>query len=74
MKNGLRFEEALAYAESRKVVLPSEYFGTHNSKHRSQAVSIAGLSELNQIKFVIDQLASVLRDGDPLNQRLRTVS
>jgi SPP1 gp7 family putative phage head morphogenesis protein len=60
---GLPFKEAIAYAEARKVVLPGDYFGPTNALHRGQSVSIAGLAELNQIKFVIDQLNATLKSG-----------
>lgn len=64
----LSFAEALAYAKSRKVVLPNEYYGPYAAVQRSQAVSIAGLATLEQIKFVIDLVASALQDGMTFKQ------
>jgi SPP1 gp7 family putative phage head morphogenesis protein len=57
------FTEAIEYAESRAVVLPDEYYGKLVGVQRSQAVSIAGLSSLEQIKYVIDLVAAALREG-----------
>jgi SPP1 gp7 family putative phage head morphogenesis protein len=61
--NKLTFLEALAYAESRSVVLPDEYYGKLAGVQKAQAVSIAGLASLDQIKFVIDEVAKAIREG-----------
>jgi SPP1 gp7 family putative phage head morphogenesis protein len=59
----MNFVEAVEYAESRAVVLPDEYYGKLTGVQKSQAVSIAGLGALEQIKFVIDLVAESLREG-----------
>ena len=60
---GNTFLEALRYAESRGVRLPDEYYGKLVGIQRSQTVSVAGLAGLDQIKFVIDQVSKVIREG-----------
>ncbi len=57
------FQEAMAYAAKRKVVLPEDYYGKLIGLQRSQSVSIAGLAALEQIRFVVDKLADVLEKG-----------
>ena len=58
--NSVGFQEAMAYAAKRKVVLPEDYYGKLIGLQRSQSVSIAGLAALEQIRFVMDKLADVL--------------
>lgn len=60
---GFGFKEAVAYANARNVVLPDEYYGKLVGVQRSQSVSIAGQSSLEQIKYIIDQVASVIDKG-----------
>ena len=57
------FQEAIAYAESRGVRLPDEYYGKLAGVQRAQTVSIAGLSSLEQIKFVLDQVNKTINNG-----------
>lgn len=59
----LSFTEAIAYAESRGVVLPDIYYSLLIGTQRSKATSIAGLASLEQIKFVIDQVSTALKNG-----------
>ena len=61
--NGVDFQEAMAYAAKRKVVLPEDYYGKLIGLQRAQAVSVAGLASLEQIRFVVDKLADVLEKG-----------
>jgi hypothetical protein len=58
--NSVGFQEAMAYAAKRKVVLPEDYYGKLIGLQRAQSVSIAGLAALEQIRFVVDKLADVL--------------
>ena len=60
---GVGFQEAMAYAAERKVVLPEDYYGKLIGLQRSQSVSIAGLAALEQIRFIVDKLADVLEKG-----------
>ena len=61
--NSVGFQEAMAYAAKRKVVLPEDYYGKLIGLQRAQSVSIAGLAALEQIRFVVDKLADVLEKG-----------
>ena len=61
--NSVGFQEAMAYAAKRKVVLPEDYYGKLIGLQRAQAVSVAGLASLEQIRFVVDKLADVLEKG-----------
>lgn len=61
--NSVGFQEAMAYAAKRKVVLPEDYYGKLIGIQRAQSVSIAGLAALEQIRFVVDKLADVLEKG-----------
>jgi len=63
VKKNLSFKEAVKYAVERDVVLPDEYYGKLVGVQRSQATTIAGLASLEQIKFVIDAVSKVLKDG-----------
>jgi SPP1 gp7 family putative phage head morphogenesis protein len=64
----LTFQEALDYAKSRSVVLPEEYYGKLVGVQRQQATTIAGLTTLEQIKFVIDLVSAALKDGMTFKQ------
>jgi SPP1 gp7 family putative phage head morphogenesis protein len=57
------FQEAVDYAASRNIVLPDVYYGKLAGVQRSQAVSIAGLASLDQIKAIIDLVRGVLDSG-----------
>lgn len=57
------FMQAVEYARTRNVVLPQDYYGKLTGTERSRAVTIAGLAQLEQIKFVIDQLNATLSEG-----------
>lgn len=59
----LTFTDALAYAESRHVTLPAEYYGTEQSGARSRAFSIAGVASRDQLQGVLDTLVKAHRDG-----------
>lgn len=62
-KANVPFAEAINYARKRNIVLPDVYYGKLIAQQRSQAVSVAGLSSIEQIKFVVDQLDKVLKQG-----------
>lgn len=57
------FQEAIEYAASRGVVLPSEYYGSLVGTQKTKATTVAGLASLEQIKFVIDSVNKALKDG-----------
>lgn len=60
---GIGFKEAVDYAASRGIVLPEVYYGSMVGIQHSQAVSIAGLASIEQVKYVIDQMAAVMKGG-----------
>lgn len=62
-RKNVSFKEAVAYANARNIVLPDIYYGKLVGIQRSQAVSVAGLGSLEQIKFVLDKLDTVLKKG-----------
>ncbi len=62
-KRNVSYAEAIAYANARNIVLPDVYYGKLVGIQRSQAVSVAGLASIDQIKFVVDQLDRVLKEG-----------
>lgn len=55
--------EAINYANSLKVVLPDVYYGKTAGNAKVQSISIAGLTQLEHVKFVIDQVRSTLAKG-----------
>ena len=56
-------EGAVAYALSRDVVLSEEYYSSLTAIQRRQAVSIAGLAEIEQVRYVLAQVNSALING-----------
>lgn len=64
----LTFAEALAYATSRRVVLPEEYYDAEQSASRSRAFSIAGVASRDQLQGVLDSLAKVSKEGMTFDQ------
>ena len=64
----LDFLEAIAYAQSRGVVLPDIYYSVLVGTQRAKATSIAGLAALEQIKFVIDLVTSALKNGSTFKE------
>lgn len=70
----LPFEEAIAWARARRVVLPAVYFDQLRGLARAQAFTVTGLAELDQIQAVADSLAAVLETGESFTtwqQRVR---
>ena len=59
----VKFIEAIAYALSREVVLPDDYYDKMTPVQRQQAVSIAGLAQTEQIKHVMGLVNTELVDG-----------
>lgn len=67
-------ENAIAYALSRDVIVGEEYYNTLTSVQRKQAVSIAGLAEVEQIKYVMAQVNSALINGQSFEDFQRNVN
>lgn len=59
----LPFDEAIAAARARKVVLPEAYYRDLPAERRRQAFTVSGLSALDQVQAVLDQLARHLEEG-----------
>src|SRR5690349_11684161 len=57
------FDEAIAFAEARDVVLPDVYYDELQGAARAQAFTVSHLTSLRQIGQVFDALAAALRDG-----------
>lgn len=64
--------EALIYALSRNVVLPDEYYAG-SALSRQLTASITGLSQLDQIKYVMDTLNKSLATGGTFNEFQKAV-
>jgi SPP1 gp7 family putative phage head morphogenesis protein len=62
-RKNIGYKEAIDYAHARNIVLPDEYYGKLVGVQRSQAVSVAGLASIEQIRFVVDQLEKTLKEG-----------
>ena len=59
----VKFIEALAYALSREVVLGDKYYQEMTAIQRQQAVSIAGLGQIEQVKHVMSLVNKQLDEG-----------
>lgn len=66
--------DAIAYALSREVVPSDDYYDKMSGIQRRQAVSIAGMAQTEQIKFVIAQVNSALASGQTFEQFQKSVN
>ncbi len=57
------FEEAIAAARARGVVLPEVYYGQLQGVARALSFSVAGLSQVDQLQQVLDSLVQALEQG-----------
>lgn len=57
------FDEAIAAAKRRGVVLPEVYYGELPAKMRSRAFTVSGLTSLDQIQRVMDSLEAATQNG-----------
>lgn len=62
----LPFEEAIAWAKGRGVVLPDVYYGELQGLARAMAFSVAGLASMDQLQMVRDSLAKATENGESL--------
>lgn len=67
-------EGAVAYALSRDVILSEEYYSVLTSVQRKQAVSIAGLAEIEQVRYVLSQMNSALINGSTFEDFQKNVN
>lgn len=66
--------DAIAYALSREVVPSTDYYDKMQGIQRRQAVSIAGMAQTEQIKFVMAQVNSALINGQTFEQFQKSVN
>lgn len=66
--------DAIAYALSREVVPSDDYYDKMQGIQRRQAVSIAGMAQTEQIKFVMSQVNSALASGQTFEQFQKSVN
>lgn len=59
----ISFEEAIAFAKSRGIVLPDIFYGLLQGVARAEAFSIAGIAKLDQLDLVLKSLVKVLESG-----------
>lgn len=59
----LPFDEAIAWAKSKEVILPDDYYGNRIGIARAQAFSVAGLASLDQLDAVKQSLDNALAQG-----------
>lgn len=64
----LPFDEAIAAAVARKVMLPEDYYGQAAEGARRAATTVSGLTGLDQIQAVIDSLTEAMRNGESLKE------
>jgi SPP1 gp7 family putative phage head morphogenesis protein len=58
------FEEALAWAKARNVVLPEEFYGALQDTAKGRAFTVSGLQGLDQIQRTLDSLTGALESGE----------
>lgn len=66
--------DAIAYALSREVVPSTDYYDKMQGVQRRQAVSIAGMAQTEQIRFVMAQVNSALASGQTFEQFQKSVN
>lgn len=60
------YADALAYARSRRVQLPADYYGARPLEARAWGFSVAGLASLDQVQGVLDALDDATASGASL--------
>lgn len=58
------FAEAIAWAKSRGVVLPDEFYGDLQDQAKAKAFTVSGLASLGQIQATLDSLTAALEAGE----------
>lgn len=66
--------DAIAYALSREVVPSDAYYNKMQGIQRRQAVSIAGMAEIEQVRYVMAQVDSALINGQTFEEFQKTVN
>src|SRR5690349_12676947 len=62
------FEEAIAFARSRNVALPSDFYDTIQVAARSRAFTVSAIESLAIIQDVLDSLTMVMEQGQSFDQ------
>lgn len=65
--------KAISYAASRKTVLPSEFYGLDNARHRAASFTISGNIPIDVIENVRQSLDRALQRGTTFQQWQRVV-
>lgn len=69
----MTFVEALEYAMSRKIILPEDYYHKISDMQRHSATSIAGISKLEHIDFIISKAHKSILDGSTFAEFANTI-
>lgn len=67
------FEEAIAWAKERGVVLPEIYYGELQGLARSLAFSVAGLASIDQLQGVLDSVVQATASGESFQSWLARI-
>lgn len=67
------YKDALGYARQRRVTLPAAYYGNRRLEARAFSFSVAGLTQIDQIKGVLDSLNEAVRNGTTFDDWKKTV-
>jgi SPP1 gp7 family putative phage head morphogenesis protein len=60
---GFSFEEAIKYAESRKAVLPQDYYSSVPAAVRNRAFTVSALASLDEVQSVLESLNGAVAKG-----------
>lgn len=63
-----RFDEAIADALRRGVVLPDVFYGDTIGRVRAGAFTVSGLASLDQVQAIYDSLLTALKEGQSFGQ------
>jgi SPP1 gp7 family putative phage head morphogenesis protein len=66
-------EEAIAWAESRGVELPADYYGALTAEARRASFTVTGLAQLAQLQGVLDSLTEATAKGQTLRDWRKTI-
>jgi SPP1 gp7 family putative phage head morphogenesis protein len=67
------FDEAIAAAKARGVVLPEVFYGHLPAAMRSRAFTVSGLAALDQVQSVMDSLSAATETGQTFRDWRKTV-
>jgi SPP1 gp7 family putative phage head morphogenesis protein len=64
----LPFEDAIAAAEARGVVLPDDYYAATAAGARRAATTVSGLTALDQVQAVVDSVNAAIASGQAFGE------